>query len=93
MFALTRQKEDDAARKYPNLNLKNVKFVQGDCLKAKEIDEAILRECSAVIHSVGAITDAFDYKQFLNPQQMAEKVSGFGQDVLKGDGLKAIGIV
>jgi nucleoside-diphosphate-sugar epimerase len=59
VFALTRQPVEQARDKFKGLN---VQFVQGDCLKAGEIDHVMLEESTAVIHSVGAITDAFDYK-------------------------------
>ena len=41
----------------------NITIVQGDCLKANEIDPEILKHSFTVIHSVGAITDTIDYKR------------------------------
>ena len=40
-----------------------MQFVQGDCLKPEQLEPHIAG-CTTVIHSVGAITDAFNYKSF-----------------------------
>ena len=94
IFAMTRQSADRASEKYQETSrFGNVKFVQGDCLKADSIDDAMLRECDAVIHSVGAITDLFDYKQFLNPAELERKAKTFGNSVINRDGVAVFNMI
>ena len=44
----------------------NIVFVQGDCCQEKDESEKVMEECDAVIHMVGSITDAFNYKKVLS---------------------------
>ena len=54
----------------------NIVFVQGDCC-AENLDgdesEKVMEECDAVIHMVGSITDAFNYKKVLSMLNDADK--------------------
>ena len=50
---------------------KNVQFIQADCLDVDSYPD--LSEVDAIVHSVGAITDMVNYKQFLrNPQTILQ---------------------
>lgn len=44
---------------------KNVHFVEGDCLKPETYPMQVLGECGAVVHTVGALMEGFDYKKVL----------------------------
>ena len=45
----------------------NIVFVQGDCCDNQDGDESekVMEECDTVIHMVGSITDAFNYKKVI----------------------------
>lgn len=43
----------------------NVKFHSGDCLKPETYPDE-LKDCDAIIHTVGALIEGVDYKGFLS---------------------------
>ena len=53
----------------------NIVFVQGDCLMEDKLpSDELLAECDSVVHMVGSITDAFNYKKVLQTFGNRDKV-------------------
>ena len=59
----------------------NIEIIQGDCFKPEEIDEALLRECTAVIHCVGANPDKAEIKNGLKTSKMLKTISKLIEDM------------
>ena len=67
VYALSRSSPDTSRINHPKMAaFDNIRFLQGNCLhEAQMPTDEVLAECDSVIHMVGAISDAFNYKRVL----------------------------
>ena len=84
VYALSRQSPAACVEKHPQMaHFRNIEFVQGDCLEADKLPADLLADCDCVIHMVGAITDAFNYKKLLSRITFKDDAKGV-QECLVG---------
>lgn len=57
--------EDQKKRDENTAKFENVRFYSGDCLKPQTYPDD-LKNCDAVIHTVGTLLEGVDYKGFLS---------------------------
>ena len=66
IISMSRRPVDDQRRRDEQTSMfTNVKFHQGDCLKAETYPEE-MNDCEAIIHTVGTLIEGVDYKSLLN---------------------------
>ena len=76
ILAMSRKDPNSSKRAHPEIGrFRNVEFVQADVLKPESYPK--LDEIDCIVHSVGAITDLFDYKKILkNPTEILQNPLG-----------------
>ena len=76
ILAMSRKDPHTSKRNYPEIGkFRNVEFIQADILKTETYPK--LDDVDCVVHSVGAITDMFDYKKILrNPTEILQNPLG-----------------
>ena len=67
IYALSRGDPETSRTNNPKMAaFDNIQFLQGDCLRDEKLPkDEVLADCDSVIHMVGAISDAFNYKRVL----------------------------
>lgn len=64
VFALSLKNPGETAKEFPEIaKFSNVKFVEGNCLRPDSLPNEM--NSDSLIHTVGAITDLFNYRKFL----------------------------